>query len=131
MAEFSWTPVGVAEAPPEDPWVRGVRLVAQLIVAGMLALGALMVWAVNDFFEDHKAGVTRVVLAKAREQLLYQRAKQGGWPAGLDDCSYAYDGWNRPLVYRPGVEPRVGSWGADGEPGGAGRDADVFVDLSS
>lgn len=40
------------------------------------------------------------------------------------------DPWSRPLVYEPGEGRsfRLGSYGADGRPGGEGPDADVFYD---
>lgn len=66
-------------------------------------------------------------------QALVQRpADVETWRGPYLDTALPADPWGRPFVYvlppEPDAPPRIGSYGADGQPGGAGSAEDVFSD---
>lgn len=71
-----------------------------------------------------------VDLAMIDAELQVFRKVEGRWPASLDELLEGpspHDPWSRPYALVPAhgaSKPDVVSWGADGEPGGSGPDAD-------
>jgi general secretion pathway protein G len=49
------------------------------------------------------------------------------WNGPYVQRSIPDDPWGHPYIYRFSSTPEVGSYGADGKPGGEGFDADVFA----
>ena len=96
-----------------------------------------------------RPGSVKRVTAMAQVEDFVEAAKAykqdvGSFPANLDALSSApphapgwngpyvqrpihNDPWGRPYIYRFGPMPEIGSYGADGKPGGEGFDADIFM----
>lgn len=82
------------------------------------------------------AGRARAELGAVKALLDQHAIDHGGtYPAALADvpalsASILVDPWGRPYVYAPPSAPRgtplLGTYGADGRPGGTGEDADVL-----
>jgi general secretion pathway protein G len=128
----------------------GVTLIEMLVVVTIIALFAALV-APNMFKQSDKARVTaaRVQINNFRTALgqykldtgIFPTSEQGlaalrMSPANVNQWAGPYlqmeipnDPWGRPYVYRfpgeHGDEPDIVSYGADGQPGGEGVNADV------
>ena len=124
-----------------------IELLVVLVIIGMLA--ALIVPNVMDRLEDSRVTTARSDVASLMQALKlykldnqrYPTAEQGldalvhkpgsgpaapGWRPYLDKLPN--DPWNNPYQYaNPGIKGEIDvySLGADGKPGGEGRDADV------
>ena len=81
------------------------------------------------------AADTEARIVRAHHALNAFGSRHGRPPKSLEELeatgflpSPARDGWGRPLIYSSGKEMpvRLGSFGADGLPGGDGDDADQF-----
>lgn len=70
---------------------------------------------------------TQVIVKDVEADLVRERMRQGTYPLYL--VPEPVDSWGRPLqIEVPGPEGRpyrVSSYGADGQPGGRGRNADI------
>ena len=130
---------------------RGVTLIEMLVVLAIIALFAALV-APNMF---RRADQAKVTAAKAQmnsfmtalgayklDTSQYPSTDQGlealrVKPEGLDQWNGPYlpkdippDPWGRPYLYKypgeHGEEPEIISYGADGQPGGDGINADIL-----
>ena len=129
---------------------RGFTLIEMLVVLAIIAmLAAVIVPNVMDRLEDGRATTARADIAALMQQLKlykldnqrYPTAEQGldalvhkpsagpvpaNWRPYLDKLPN--DPWGQPYQYaNPGIKGEIDvySLGADGKPGGEGRDADI------
>ncbi len=118
----------------------GVTLIEMLVVVIIIALFAALVGP-SLFKQTDKARVTaaRVQIRTFESALLQYQADNGTFPTqeqGLDAAAgpicrkeIPLDPWNHPYVYRypgeHGDEPDMICYGADGQPGGEGVNADI------
>lgn len=128
----------------------GFTLLELLIVIAILGLlGVLGTLQMISYLGRAKADTAKLQLAQIETALKMFRIDVGRWPtndegvkalfsipAGLSNWRGPYvtkqeslmDPWGRPFVYRfPGQhnEYDLSSYGADGQPGGSGEDADI------
>ena len=129
---------------------RGITLIEMLVVVTIIALFATLV-APNMFKNLDKANVTaaRTQINNFEQALLQYKVSTGTFPTmeqGLEalhtrppnvaqwDGPYLkkeipLDPWKHPYLYRypgeHGDEPDIISYGADGQPGGDGVNADI------
>jgi len=106
---------------PEGETARRAREERTLYVGLAAAVDTYAVRRVND-------GIVRTARA-----LYLHRGRHGAWPAQLSELRgvETVDPWGRVLRYA--IKPRgrgfvLGSYGADGAPGGSGENADRFVE---
>ena len=103
---------------------------------GQLAAGALTLAlagaAVGSTFlvgsrSEARVHTTQVIIKEVERDLVRDRMERGDYPRVLHP--EPLDGWGRPIkleVPGNGGKPyRLVSFGADGEPGGTGKDADI------
>ncbi len=117
----------------------GVTLIEMMVVVIIIALFAVLVGP-NLFKQADKAKVTaaRVQIESFEAALVQYHADNGVFPTqeqGLEALrpylkkDIPLDPWKRPYVYKypgdHGEEPDIMSYGADGEPGGEGTNADI------
>jgi general secretion pathway protein G len=117
----------------------GVTLIEMMVVVIIIALFAVLVGP-NLFKQADKAKVTaaRVQIEGFEAALVQYHADNGIFPTqeqGLEALrpylkkDIPLDPWKRPYVYRypgeHGEEPDIMSYGADGQPGGEGTNADI------
>ena len=130
----------------------GFTLIEMLIVVAILALlAALIAPRVLDALGESQTQTTRVQIQQLEQALASFRLDNGRFPTagegldalgarpdGLATWSGPYlsrrelptDGWGNPFNYdrpasRGGIDYDLWSWGADGEPGGEGENADI------
>ncbi len=129
---------------------RGFTLIEMLVVLAIIAmLAAVIVPNVMDRLEDGRATTAKADIASLMQQLkLYKLDNQryptgeqgldalvhkpGGGPLPANWRPYLdklpNDPWGQPYQYaNPGIKGEIDvySLGADGKPGGEGRDADI------
>jgi general secretion pathway protein G len=117
----------------------GVTLIEMMVVVIIIALFAVLVGP-NLFRQADKAKVTaaRVQIESFEAALVEYHADNGVFPSqeqGLEALrpymkkDIPLDPWKHPYVYRypgeHGEEPDLICYGADGQPGGEGTNADV------
>jgi general secretion pathway protein G len=117
----------------------GVTLIEMMVVVIIISLFAVLVGP-NLFKQADKAKVTaaRVQIESFEAALVQYHADNGVFPPqeqGLEALrpymkkDIPLDPWKRPYVYKypgdHGEEPDIMSYGADGEPGGEGTNADI------
>ena len=116
-------------APPAA--CRGFTLLEIVIVLAIVAVLAALASAAYGRYRD-RVLVTQAVSdigAMSAAIKLYERDERA-LPGSLDDIGAGkrLDPWGRPYQYvNPGVKGEVDvfSYGADGQPGGEGNDADI------
>lgn len=127
-----WTPSPTATSPR---W-RGLAVAAGVGVAVLVFTGLVAV-NVLGYTDGHFQSSTQITAMKIREALMIYAAKNhGAWPPTLAEIAkycpegrVPTDAWGRPFLYAVvDGQPRLVSWGADGEPGGEGLDADLYSD---
>jgi len=102
---------------------RGRLLAAVAVLAFAFGgMGCALLVLNHDQTRVHS---TQVIIKEAERDLVRQRTEQGGYPSELQ----AVDGWGHPIelnVPGPAGQPyALVSYGADGAPGGRGRNADI------
>ncbi len=117
----------------------GVTLIEMMVVVIIIAMFAVLVGP-NLFKQADKAKVTaaRVQIGNFESALLQYHADNGVFPTqeqGLEALrpylrkDIPLDPWKRPYVYKypgeHGDEPDLECYGADGQPGGEGVNADI------
>jgi general secretion pathway protein G len=117
----------------------GVTLIEMMVVVIIIALFAVLVGP-NLFKQADKAKVTaaRVQIEGFEAAMVQFHADNGVFPTqeqGLEALrpymkkDIPLDPWKRPYVYKypgeHGEEPDIMSYGADGQPGGEGTNADI------
>ena len=121
---------------------RGVTLIEMLVVVTIIALFSGLV--INRYFDQ----VAKARVTLAREQigafetaLGIHKLSTGSFPTNEQGLELLRpylakripnDPWGHPYIYRnPGAhstDPEILSYGADGQPGGLGDDADISND---
>jgi len=100
------------------------RLVA-VVAAAAFAFGGMGCAMLVMSHDQGKVHSTQVILKETERDLVRLRTEQGGYPSELQ----AVDGWGHPIqldVPGPKGQPyALVSYGADGAPGGRGRNADI------
>jgi general secretion pathway protein G len=117
----------------------GVTLIEMMVVVIIIALFAVLVGP-NLFKQTDKARVTaaRVQIESFESALVQFHADNGTFPTqeqGLEGLrpylrtDIPLDPWKHPYIYRypgeHGEEPDIMCYGADGQPGGEGVNADI------
>ena len=117
----------------------GVTLIEMMVVVIIISLFAVLVGP-NLFKQTDKARVTaaRVQIGSFEAAMVQFHADNGVFPAqdqGLEALrpymrtDIPLDPWKHPYVYRypgeHGEEPDIICYGADGQPGGEGTNADI------
>ena len=117
---------------------RGMTLIEIMVVIALLGLiAAVVAVRVVDQAEDARRGTARLELRTLESAAQLYRVRFGRWPdaqRGIAQLAerrlidkVPVDPWGHAYVYAvEGDEPVFRSLGADGEPGGEGRDADVM-----
>ena len=137
-------------ATPRPRFSLGKILIVTAVVAGAGMLGlvvvaTLFVPKVLAKVSDAQRGKAQVDLTAIRRAVEEYAARNGGeWPESLEvlviqdanghrylaSPSVPRDPWGREYLYEPprgpGDEPVLQSLGADGKPGGEGRNADII-----
>lgn len=104
---------------------RGMAITAvTALVLGSGVLGTV-IWAGARTSEQIHS--TRVIIKETERVLIHERIETGDYTPELDRIPR--DAWGRPLLIQvPGPQGRpyhLVSYGADGTPGGRGRNADI------
>lgn len=89
--------------------------------------------ALKSAVDSFRLDVGQYPTAEQGLQALVQRpAEIETWRGPYLDTALPNDPWGRPFIYvlppEPDASPRIGSYGSDGQPGGAGSAEDVFSD---
>lgn len=123
----------------------GVTLIEMLVVVTIIALFATLATPpVIDHLERSKAVKARVQITSFEQALTLYKLDNGVFPNGLEALranalhgaspylvkEIPLDPWRHPYVYRfpgeHGSQPDIISYGADGQPGGDGPNADIM-----
>lgn len=138
-------------APASRSWLTFTLLTLALTGGGIVLVRVLKPAALQNLFSrsdpvQEKRGLSISNLKWIEEALLvYAHDHGGSYPATLEPLaapgaksyfaertSVPLDAWNRPFVYTPPTSahaaPHLVSLGADGQPGGAGENADIDSD---
>jgi general secretion pathway protein G len=121
---------------PEACATRGVTLIEMLVVVTIIALFTGVVYSKLNAHADTARSVSARVQINNFEQAITQhKLSAGAYPASLDALrpflkrDIPNDPWGRAYLYKyPGThgeEPDIISYGADGQPGGEGINADI------
>ena len=122
-----------------------IEMMVVVVIIGILA--TVVIAAVWGRDQPARQTVTRALAKELAAQVSMFRLDHGRFPAGLEDLVFrpedvdpdrwspyidelSTDGWGRAFIYNvPGSDAfpfDIGSYGADGQPGGEGFDADVW-----
>ncbi len=104
---------------------RGMAIVAALLLVGISA-GVGCALAAGSRGQG-RVQSTRLLIKETERDLVRARMHTGEYPRQLAPAPL--DAWGRPIVLdvpgRAGQPYQLTSYGADGVPGGTGRDADI------
>ena len=117
---------------------------ARILIAGLgvilAGLAGLKMGHLGGLRKGKERDITIVRLVECERMCRKYHRLFGMWPASVTDLvtklpspqkASVLDGWGRPMLIfpqtngAPGTGPRLVSYGADGQPGGEGEDADV------
>ena len=95
-----------------------------LLVAGSVGVGSAIAASARG---SGQVQSTQLMIKETERDLVRSRMETGAYPTLLAPAPM--DAWGRPLVLEVPADKhpyRLTSYGADGEPGGKGRNADII-----
>lgn len=104
---------------------RGKLVVALItLILASAGIGTAIAASARD---QNQRRSTQVIIKETERDLIHARIQTGGYPLNLHPIPL--DSWGRPILVEipstTGHPYRLISFGADGEPGGRGRNADI------
>ena len=114
---------------------RGFTLVEIMVVVVIISLLGIFIYMQQA--AEARIDLTKAMIAQSGEMLDLYKLKKGQYPAALSELVAAgytketpKDAWQRDLIYtrdpRSASGFKLGSYGADGTPGGEGENADLW-----